>query len=453
MQNPAVDTLINGLVHANTQADMLRYAHALDRVLQWNYYWIPNYYPPGTSTVWWNRFGMPNVQASNDEAIESWWEISTTPLTNQQMTAERITPWQTRRAALMWAYILRRLLLIIPTLVIILLVNFVIVQAAPGGPVEQAIAHLQGIGGASVGGGSSEAMSGSSRASRGLDPQLIKDIEKQYGFDKPAHERLWLMLKSYAQLDFGKSFFRGATVTDLILEKMPVTISLGLWATLITYLVSIPLGIRKAVHHGSHFDVWSSTAIIIGYAMPAFLFAMFLIVVFAGGTSLNWFPVRGLVSDNFESLSTLGKIADYFWHLVLPVTALVIGGFATLTILTKNSFLNEITRQYVVTARAKGLSERRVLYGHVFRNAMLLVVSGIPQAFISVFFAGSLLIEVIFSLDGLGRMSYEAAVSRDYPVVFGSLFIFTLFGLLIKLVGDLCYTLVDPRIDFAARNA
>ncbi|WP_448650764.1 microcin C ABC transporter permease YejB [Pseudomonas fluorescens] len=353
----------------------------------------------------------------------------------------------------MFAYIVRRLLLIIPTLVIILLVNFVIVQAAPGGPVEQAIAHLQGIGGGGVGGSSGEGLSSGSRASRGLDPKLIKDIEKQYGFDKPAPERLWLMLKSYAQLDFGNSFFRGSTVIDLILEKMPVTISLGLWATLITYLVSIPLGIRKAVRHGSSFDVWSSTAIVIGYAMPAFLFAMFLIVVFAGGTSLNWFPVRGLVSENFEELSTVGKVADYFWHLVLPVTALVIGGFATLTILTKNSFLNEITRQYVVTARAKGLSERRVLYGHVFRNAMLLVISGIPQAFISVFFAGSLLIEVIFSLDGLGRMSYEAAVSRDYPVVFGSLFIFTLFGLLIKLIGDLCYTLVDPRIDFAARNA
>ncbi|NVZ55694.1 microcin C ABC transporter permease YejB [Pseudomonas edaphica] len=352
----------------------------------------------------------------------------------------------------MFAYIVRRLLLIIPTLVIILLVNFVIVQAAPGGPVEQAIAHLQGIGGGGIGGGGGEAVNGS-RASRGLDPKLIKDIEKQYGFDKPAQERLWLMLKNYAQLDFGNSFFRGKSVIDLILEKMPVTISLGLWATLITYLVSIPLGIRKAVRHGSSFDVWSSTAIVIGYAMPAFLFAMFLIVLFAGGTSLNWFPVRGLVSENFDELSTIGKIADYFWHLVLPVTSLVIGGFATLTILTKNSFLNEITRQYVVTARAKGLSERRVLYGHVFRNAMLLVISGIPQAFISVFFAGSLLIEVIFSLDGLGRMSYEAAVSRDYPVVFGSLFIFTLFGLLIKLIGDLCYTLVDPRIDFAARNA
>ncbi|AYG08454.1 microcin C ABC transporter permease YejB [Pseudomonas fluorescens] len=353
----------------------------------------------------------------------------------------------------MFAYIVRRLLLIIPTLVIILLVNFVIVQAAPGGPVEQAIAHLQGIGGGGVGGSAGDGVSSGSRASRGLDPKLIKDIEKQYGFDKSAPERLWLMLKNYAQLDFGNSFFRGATVIDLILEKLPVTLSLGLWATLITYLVSIPLGIRKAVRHGSSFDVWSSTAIVIGYAMPAFLFAMFLIVVFAGGSTLNWFPVRGLVSENFEQLSTLGKIADYFWHLVLPVSALVIGGFATLTILTKNSFLNEITRQYVVTARAKGLSERRVLYCHVFRNAMLLVISGIPQAFISVFFAGSLLIEVIFSLDGLGRMSYEAAVSRDYPVVFGSLFIFTLFGLLIKLIGDLCYTLVDPRIDFAARNA
>ncbi|NMY30733.1 microcin C ABC transporter permease YejB [Pseudomonas sp. WS 5412] len=353
----------------------------------------------------------------------------------------------------MFAYIVRRLLLIIPTLVIILLVNFVIVQAAPGGPVEQAIAHLQGIGGGGVGGSAGDGVSSGSRASRGLDPKLIKDIEKQYGFDKSAPERLWLMLKNYAQLDFGNSFFRGATVIDLILEKLPVTLSLGLWTTLITYLVSIPLGIRKAVRHGSSFDVWSSTAIVIGYAMPAFLFAMFLIVVFAGGSTLNWFPVRGLVSENFEQLSTLGKIADYFWHLVLPVSALVIGGFATLTILTKNSFLNEITRQYVVTARAKGLSERRVLYGHVFRNAMLLVISGIPQAFISVFFAGSLLIEVIFSLDGLGRMSYEAAVSRDYPVVFGSLFIFTLFGLLIKLIGDLCYTLVDPRIDFAARNA
>ena len=349
-------------------------------------------------------------------------------------------------------YVLRRLLLIIPTLLIILLVNFVIIQAAPGGPVEQAIARLQGVGGGAVTGGSGDATHGS-RASRGLDPKLIADIERQYGFDKPAPERLWLMLKHYAVLDFGNSFFRGNTVTGLILDKMPVTLSLGFWATLITYLVSIPLGIRKAVRHGSQFDVWSSTAIIIGYAMPAFLFAMLLIVVFCGGTGIDWFPVRGLVSDNFAQLSMLGKVADYFWHLVLPVTSLVIGGFAALTILTKNAFLNEVTRQYVITARAKGVSEQRVLYGHVLRNAMLLVVAGLPQAFISVFFAGSLLIEVIFSLDGLGRLSYEAAVARDYPVVFGTLFIFTLFGLLIKLVGDLCYTLVDPRIDFAARNA
>jgi len=354
----------------------------------------------------------------------------------------------------MLGYSLRRLLLIVPTLLAILLVNFVIVQAAPGGPVEQAIARLQGIGvGAAVGGGHVETIGGESRATRGLDPKLVADIERQYGFDKPAGERLWLMLKSYAQLDFGQSFFRGASVTELIWQKLPVTLSLGLWATLITYLVSIPLGIRKAVHNGSAFDVWSSVAIIIGYAMPGILFALLLIIVFAGGSALDWFPVRGLVSDNFAELSPWGKVADYFWHLVLPVTALVIGGFATLTILTKNSFLNEISRLYVVTARAKGLSERQVLYGHVFRNAMLLVVAGLPQALVTVFFGGSLLIEVIFSLDGLGRLSYEAAVSRDYPVVFGSLFIFTLFGLLIKLLGDLCYTLVDPRIDFTARTA
>ncbi|MBD8494891.1 microcin C ABC transporter permease YejB [Pseudomonas syringae] len=354
----------------------------------------------------------------------------------------------------MLGYIIRRLLLIIPTLLCILLVNFFIVQAAPGGPVEQAIARLQGIGGASVGSAPAESAStGQSRISRGLDPKLIKEIERQYGFDKPLHERLWLMLSHYARLDFGNSFFRGASVTDLILQKLPVSLSLGLWATLLTYLVSIPLGIRKAVRHGSSFDVWSSTVIIIGYAMPPFLVAMLLVVVLCGGTSLHWFPVRGLVSEDFAQLSLIGKIADYFWHLVLPVTSLVIGGFAALTLLTKNAFLNEVTRQYVTTARAKGMSERRVLYGHVFRNAMLLVVAGIPQALITVFFAGSLLIEVIFSLDGLGRLSYEAAVSRDYPVVFGTLFIFTLFGLLIKLAGDVCYTLVDPRIDFSARSA
>ena len=351
----------------------------------------------------------------------------------------------------MTAYILRRLLLIIPTLLAILLVNFAIVQAAPGGPVEQAVARLQGIGSGAPG-ARTEVMHGESRATRGLDPKLIEEIKRQYGFDKSAPERLWLMLGQYARLDFGQSFFRGAKVTDLILDKLPVTLSLGFWATLITYLVSIPLGIRKAVRHGSRFDAWSSALIVIGYALPSFLFALLLIVLFAGGTSLNWFPVRGLVSDDFDQLSLLGKVADYFWHLVLPVGALVIGGFATLTLLTKNAFLDEISRQYVATARAKGLSERRVLYGHVLRNAMLLVLAGLPQALITVFFAGSLLIEVIFSLDGLGRMSYEAAVSRDYPVVFGTLFIFTLAGLLIRLIGDLSYTLLDPRIDFDARS-
>ncbi len=350
----------------------------------------------------------------------------------------------------MTAYILRRLLLIIPTLLAILLVNFAIVQAAPGGPVEQAVARLQGIGGGAPG-ARTEVVHGESRATRGLDPKLIEEIKRQYGFDKSAPERLWLMLGQYARLDFGNSFFRGAKVTDLILDKLPVTLSLGFWATLITYLVSIPLGIRKAMRHGSRFDAWSSALIVIGYALPSFLFALLLIVLFAGGTSLSWFPVRGLVSDNFDELSLLGKVADYFWHLVLPVAALVIGGFATLTLLTKNAFLDEVSRQYVVTARAKGLSERRVLYGHVLRNAMLLVVAGLPQALITVFFAGSLLIEVIFSLDGLGRMSYEAAVSRDYPVVFGTLFIFTLTGLLIRLIGDLSYTLLDPRIDFDTR--
>ncbi|NIF30139.1 microcin C ABC transporter permease YejB [Pantoea sp. Tr-811] len=350
----------------------------------------------------------------------------------------------------MTRYILRRLLLIIPTLLAILLVNFAIVQAAPGGPVEQAVARLQGIG-AGAPGARAEVVHGESRATRGLDPKLIEEIKRQYGFDKTASERLWLMLGQYARLDFGQSFFRGAKVTDLILDKLPVTLSLGFWATLITYLVSIPLGIRKAVHHGSRFDAWSSALIVVGYALPSFLFALLLIVLFAGGTSLNWFPVRGLVSEDFAQLSLLGKLADYFWHLVLPVGSLVIGGFATLTLLTKNAFLDEISRQYVVTARAKGLSQRRVLYGHVLRNAMLLVLAGLPQALITVFFAGSLLIEVIFSLDGLGRMSYEAAVSRDYPVVFGTLFIFTLAGLLFRLIGDLAFTVLDPRIDFDTR--
>lgn len=353
----------------------------------------------------------------------------------------------------MLAYSVRRLLLILPTLICILLVNFAIVQAAPGGPVEQAIARLQGLDGEQDPGAASvdtlNTPAGSS-ASRGLDPRMIADIERQYGFDKPPLQRLWLMITQYAHLDFGSSFFRGTQVTDLILEKMPVTLSLGLWALLITYGISIPLGIRKAIKHGSAFDVWSSAAIIIGYALPGFLFALLLILIFGGGSGLNWFPIRGLVSENFAALSALGKVLDYFKHLVLPVTALVVGGFATLTLLTKNSFLDEMARQYVITARAKGAGDRQVLYGHVMRNAMLMVVAGLPSAMVHVFFGGSLLIEVLFSLDGMGRMSYEAAVSRDYPVVFGSLFIFTLAGMLIKLLGDLCYRLIDPRIDFSA---
>lgn len=360
----------------------------------------------------------------------------------------------------MLAYIVRRLLLIVPTLLGILLINFIIVQAAPGGPVEQMIAKLEGFdaasGGATArvsGGGGEVSVAGSNyRGAQGLDPELVAEIEKMYGFDKSAPERFWLMLKSYAQLDFGQSFFRDASVVDLILEKMPVSISLGLWSTLITYLISIPLGIAKATRHGSAFDVWTSSAIIVGYAIPAFLFAILLIVLFAGGSYWDWFPLRGLTSGNFDELSLGGKILDYFWHLALPVTALVIGSFATLTLLTKNSFLDEIGKQYVVTARAKGLTDSRVLYGHVFRNAMLIVVAGFPSAFLGIFFAGSMLIEVIFSLDGLGLLGFESIVNRDYPVVFGTLFIFSLFGLLAKLLSDLMYTLIDPRIDFESRE-
>ncbi|WP_439888483.1 microcin C ABC transporter permease YejB [Pseudomonas sp. MBLB4123] len=356
----------------------------------------------------------------------------------------------------MLAYILRRLLLIIPTLFGILLLNFIIIQAAPGGPVEQMIAQLEGFEGATsriAGGGAEVAVAGSNyRGAQGLDPELIAEIERLYGFDKPAPERFWIMLKNYAQLDFGESFFRDAKVIDLIVEKMPVSASLGLWSTLIMYLVSIPLGIAKAVRHGSAFDVWTSSAIIVGYAIPAFLFAILLIVLFAGGSYFDWFPLRGLTSNNFDQLSLGGKILDYFWHLALPVTALVIGNFATLTLLTKNSFLDEINKQYVTTARAKGLSKNGVLYGHVFRNAMLIIIAGFPAALIGIFFTGSLLIEVIFSLDGLGLMSFEAAINRDYPVVFGTLFIFTLLGLILKLIGDLTYTLVDPRIDFESRE-
>lgn len=362
----------------------------------------------------------------------------------------------------MSSYILRRLALMIPTLFGIMLLNFVIIQAAPGGPVEQMIAKLEGfeINATSRIGGSSNAeiqqfsMDEASeyRGRRGLDPDLIKDIEKLYGFDKPAHERFFQMVGNYLRFDFGDSFFRDAKVVDLIVEKLPVSISLGLWSTLLIYLISIPMGIRKALKHGSRFDIWTSAVITTGYAIPSFLLAILLIVLFAGGSYWNIFPLRGLTSDNFEELSLLGQIADYAWHMVLPIFCMVIGGFATLTMLTKNSFLDEIHRQYVQTARAKGLDDNKVLYGHIFRNAMLLVISGFPAALIGILFTNSLLIEIIFSLDGLGLLGYEAAINRDYPIVFGSLFIFTLLGMVIKLVGDLTYMLVDPRIDFEARD-
>ncbi|MEE9518575.1 MAG: microcin C ABC transporter permease YejB [Candidatus Adiutricales bacterium] len=364
----------------------------------------------------------------------------------------------------MIAYIIRRFLLIFPTVLGILTINFFIIQAAPGGPVEQVIARLQGTDVSATarisGAGQDEVVSATKptfsaeskyRGAQGLDPELIKEIEKLYGFDKPVHVRFFMMLKSYARFDLGDSFFRDQSVVKLIISKMPVSISLGLWSTLLIYSLSIPLGIRKAVKHGSRFDVWSSTAVIIGNAVPVFLFAIILIVLFAGGSYFDWFPLRGLTSDNFSDLSVLGKIGDYFWHLALPILALVIGGFATLTMLTKNSFLDEINKQYVVTARSKGITERRVLYGHVFRNAMLIIIAGFPSAFISMFFTGSLLIEIIFSLDGLGLLGFESTINRDYPVMFGTLYVFTLLGLLLKLVSDITYMFVDPRIDFEAR--
>jgi microcin C transport system permease protein len=351
----------------------------------------------------------------------------------------------------------------IPTLFGIMLINFIIIQAAPGGPVEQMIAQLQGMDtgvGARTGSGpSSEIASSNSsgsngqyRGAQGLDPELIERIEKMYGFDKPAYERFWQMLVNYATFDFGDSFFKDKSVTELIWDKLPVSISLGLWSTLLIYLISIPMGIKKAVHHGSHFDVWTSSLIIIGYAIPGFLFAIMLIVLFAGGSYLDWFPLRGLTSPNFEELSAWGQITDYLWHITLPVLAMSIGGFATLTMLTKNSFLDEIGKQYVLTAKAKGLAPNQVLYGHVFRNAMLIIIAGLPATLVSIFLTGSLLIEVIFSLDGLGLLSFESALNRDYPVVFGTLFIFTLIGLVLKLISDLTYVLVDPRIDFESKE-
>jgi microcin C transport system permease protein len=372
----------------------------------------------------------------------------------------------------MLAYITRRLLLIVPTLFGIMVINFMIVQAAPGGPVEQMIAQIKGTnvdatsrftgagevetpgagnasarGAGDTGGGASKY-----RGSQGLDPEFIKQIEKLYGFDKPAHERFFKMMKDYATFEFGESFFRDRRVIDLVIEKMPVSISLGLWTTLLVYMISIPLGVAKAIRDGSKFDIWTSSAVIIGYSIPGFLFAILLVVVFAGGSFLDWFPLRGLTSPNWDDLNWFSKITDYLWHITLPVFALVISGFASLTMLTKNSFLDQINMQYVTTARAKGLTQNKVLYGHVFRNAMLIVIAAFPSAFIGILFTGALLVEVIFSLDGLGLLGFEAVIGRDYPVMFGTLFFFTLLGLLMNLIGDVMYHVVDPRIDFEARS-
>jgi microcin C transport system permease protein len=366
----------------------------------------------------------------------------------------------------MLAYLLRRLLLIIPTIFGIMLVSFVIVQFAPGGPVERMIAQLTGSES-----GATDRIAGSSgdiagqgqqnygseggsqyRGAQGLDPEFIKSLERQYGFDKPAYERFWIMLKDYIRFDFGESYFKDVAVIDLILDRLPVSISLGLWVTLISYLISIPLGIRKAISDGSRFDLWTSGVVIVGYAIPGFLFAILLVVLFAGGSFWQIFPLRGLVSSDFWDLPWWQKITDYLWHMALPLTAMSLSAFATLTLLTKNSFLDEIRKQYVLTARMKGLTSRQVLYGHIFRNAMLIIIAGFPGAFIGAFFAGALLIETIFSLEGLGLLGYESVLNRDYPVVFASLYIFSLMGLIVNLVSDLTYMFVDPRIDFEARE-
>lgn len=367
----------------------------------------------------------------------------------------------------MTAYIIRRLLLIIPTLFGIILINFLVIQAAPGGPIEQLISRYTGTGveatarisssnqtetlgnrqSASDGG-----LSSKYRGAQGLDPAFLRELEVMYGFDKPAHKRFLKMLGDYIRFDFGESFFRNQRVVDLVLDKMPVSISLGLWTTLLIYTISIPLGILKAVRDGSRFDFWSSSVVVIGNAIPSFLFAILLIVIFSGGRYFDWFPLRGLTSPGWNELNYLERVADYFWHLALPILSMVIGGFAALTLLTKNSFLEEINKQYVVTARAKGLTERRVLLGHVFRNAMLIVIAGFPSAFVGILFTGALLTEIIFSLDGLGLLGFEAVVNRDYPVMFASLYFFTLLGLVMQLIGDLTYTIIDPRIDFDSRE-
>ncbi len=354
----------------------------------------------------------------------------------------------------MTAYLIRRLLLVIPTLFGIITINFAVIQFAPGGPVEQMIAELRGRGNLSsrLGASMSEVGgAGAYRGARGLDMHMIADINKMFGFDKPPLTRFTNMVGGYLRFDFGRSFFRGQTVLHLILQKLPVSISLGLWSTMLVYLISIPLGIAKAVRDGTRFDVASSAVVLVGYAVPSFLFAILLVVLFAGGSFFHWFPLRGLTSDGSASWSFPARALDYAWHMVLPTIAVVAGGFASLTMLTKNCFLEEIRKQYTVTARAKGASEQRVLYGHVFRNAMLLIVAGFPAAFISILFTSALLVEIVFSLDGLGLLGFQSAIQRDYPVMFGTLYIFTLLGLLMQIVGDTLYTIVDPRIDFEAR--
>jgi microcin C transport system permease protein len=370
----------------------------------------------------------------------------------------------------MSAYILRRLLFMVPTMFGIMLVAFVVVQFAPGGPVEQVIAKLTGSDtgatsrisgspggdfgtrGMVQGGSQVDAVSSKYRGAQGLDPEFIKKLEKQFGFDKPAYERLGLMLWNYMRFDFGKSYFRDVSVLQLVKEKLPVSMSLGIWMMLLTYLISIPLGIRKAVDDGSRFDMWTSSVIIVGYAIPGFLFAILLIILFAGGSFFDWFPLRGLYSENWAQLPWWQKILDYFWHLTLPIISMALSAFATMTLLTKNSFLEEIRKQYVLTARAKGCTRNQVLYGHVFRNAMLIVIAGFPSAFVHAFFTGSLLIETIFSLDGLGLLGFESVLNRDYPVVFATLFIFSLIGVVVNLISDLTYTWIDPRIDFETRE-
>lgn len=368
----------------------------------------------------------------------------------------------------MLSYIIRRLLLMIPTLLGIMIINFAIVQLAPGGPIEQIIAEISGTdagttgrisgSGSEVAGGSAQTSASAStndsgyRGAQGLDPEFIRELEKQFGFDKPLHVRFFDMIGNFIVFDFGTSFFRDETVVDLVLSKMPVSISLGLWTTLIVYLVCIPLGIRKAVKDGTRFDVWTTTALTIGFAIPSFVLAILLIVLFAGGSFLDIFPLRGLTSEGFEELSFFSQSLDYLWHLVLPITALVLGGFLSLTMLTKNSYLDQINMLYVQTARAKGLSEKRVLYGHVFRNAMLIVIAGFPGAFVGILFTGAMLIEIIFSLDGLGLLGFEAAIKRDYPIMFATVYFFTLLGLVMNLIGDLMYTIIDPRIDFEGRH-